>query len=189
MSPVQGEALLRGYLNAWAAYGLQLSDMVFFDDTPDLRLDQYPGASIFFPQEPAKTTRYEGEFYDMLAAANQARRTLREMDRSYREGLGDEIFESQENAEYDQLTRIHKQAGTIRTDLRAVQAAPTLEDVKDLANEFGRISAHRESIARLRESDDWDSLGALKRELISLLVAEKNKLFRESVQDVKAQRQ
>ncbi len=35
LSPARIEALLRSYLNAWAMYGLTLSDAAFFDDAPD----------------------------------------------------------------------------------------------------------------------------------------------------------
>ncbi len=57
LRPAKTEALLRGYFNAWAGYGLLLSDMVFFDDIADLRADQVPIWRRFFGQAPQRSTK------------------------------------------------------------------------------------------------------------------------------------
>ena len=48
---------MRCYFNAWAQYGLTLSDAVFFDDTADLRVDQYPGVRPFFRTDRGGRTK------------------------------------------------------------------------------------------------------------------------------------
>ena len=61
--PVQVEALLRGYFNTFAMYGLQLSDAVFFDDTPDIPVDRYPVIRRFYERSPLRRTKYLNEFW------------------------------------------------------------------------------------------------------------------------------
>ena len=85
ISPAKVEALLRGYFNTWASYGLLLSDSMLFDDMPDLRVDRYPGIRRFYAREPARRSRAVTQIYEMGQAATQARRTMREMDRRWRE--------------------------------------------------------------------------------------------------------
>ena len=62
LSPARAEALLRGFLNTWAGYGLTLADAAFFDDAPELRIDQYPALRRFYRKTPATHTRYVTEF-------------------------------------------------------------------------------------------------------------------------------
>lgn len=61
--PARAKALLRGYFNTWATYGLMLTDAMVSDDKPDMRIDQYPVLKRFYATEPAKHTRYETRFY------------------------------------------------------------------------------------------------------------------------------
>ncbi len=78
------EALVRGYLGTWGLYGLTAADAMFYDDVPELRVDQYPLVRRFYSQQPARHSRYVGELYDAIRAANEARRTMRHMDRANR---------------------------------------------------------------------------------------------------------
>lgn len=82
VNPVRAEALLRGYFNTWAQYGLMLSDSALFgDQLPERRLDEMPVIRRFLAQEPARHTKYEKQFYDLLGEAQRMRGTLRELDR------------------------------------------------------------------------------------------------------------
>lgn len=81
VSPARVQALLQGYFNTWATYGLMLSDAAFYDDTPEFRLDDYPGLRRFYEAGPAKHTKYETMYWDMLKEATELRRTMRLMDK------------------------------------------------------------------------------------------------------------
>lgn len=85
LPPARTEALLRGYFSTWAMYGLSLSDAIFYDDIPDLRVDQYPVLRRFYRQSPARRTKYETMYYDMLKEATELRRTMREMSKTLKD--------------------------------------------------------------------------------------------------------
>lgn len=80
VNPVRAEALLRGYFNTWAMYGLMLTDLNFKDRLPEKRTDELPVIRRFYSQEPAKHTKYESEFYDLLSEAKRLRGTMKELD-------------------------------------------------------------------------------------------------------------
>src|SRR3546814_10824187 len=72
-------ALVTGVQTCALPIWLQLSDGAFFDNKPDMRLDQYPVLRRFYREEPARQTRYITELYEAIDAATEARRTLRSM--------------------------------------------------------------------------------------------------------------
>lgn len=81
VNPVRAEALLRGYLNTWAAYGLMLSDLALYgDQLPSKRLDEIPVLRRFVGAEPTRHTKYEKEFYDLLGESIRMRRTLNALE-------------------------------------------------------------------------------------------------------------
>lgn len=91
VNPVRAEALLRGYFNTWAMYGLALSDKAFFsDNAPTTRTDRLPVVRRFYSEEPPISTRYESMFYDMLGEAKRLHGTLRELDKIGRPEIADE---------------------------------------------------------------------------------------------------
>jgi hypothetical protein len=83
VNPVRAEALLRGYLNTWASYGLLLSDLALYgDELPTMRTDEMPVLKRFIGAEPAKHTRYEAEYYDLLGESIRMQRTFNHMLKS-----------------------------------------------------------------------------------------------------------
>jgi len=126
VNPVVAEALIRGYLNTWGMYGLTLADAAFFDDRPALRVDQYPVFRRFYEADPNRHTKYETEFYDMLQAATEARRGMRNMDRLNRPDIAGELAATPENAAATQLERQQKQASAIAAEMRQVRHDPSL---------------------------------------------------------------
>ena len=66
--------------------------------------------------------------------------------------------------------------------------APTLKDVQDIANEYSREPGRRKPMARLRRSQDWQNIGAVKRELIGMWIAERNTFAERVVKDMKARK-
>ncbi len=124
--PARAEALLRGYFNTWALYGLTLADGMVSDDKPELRIDQYPVLRRFYVDDPARHTKYETQFYDMLREATELRRTMRHMDRVMRPDIGTELEERPTVREYRQLNRINEQVRGINQEMRAVYRNPDL---------------------------------------------------------------
>ena len=116
-SPPQAEALVRGYLNTWGLYGLTLSDAVFFNDTRELRTDQYPVLRRFYAQEPARNTRYVTELYQLIDEATQTRRTMRAMDRANRTDIADELEGKTPNLRYAQGEKADQTMRSIRAEI------------------------------------------------------------------------
>lgn len=191
LSPAKMEALLRGYLNAWAGYGLTLSDQVFFDDSPDLRIDQYPVFKSFYRKQPRRSSRYTTEFWDMLRAATEARRTARLMIRKERPGIADELIYGKpgeaivENLEYG---RLHGAEGIMRNLIktqRMVTDAGTLKKVQSLTEEYAKAMRQRGIIGRLKARGYWRDIGALKSELLDEIGKAKRHVAKLAVQDIK----
>lgn len=124
--PARAEALIRGYFNTWAMYGLTLADSMASDNNPKLRVDQYPVFRRFYSAEPARHTRHETMFYDMLREATEARRTMRAMDRQNRPDLASELEEEPETEEFKQLNRANTELRGIRAEMHKVYADATL---------------------------------------------------------------
>ena len=191
VSPAKVEALLRGYLNTWAMYGLTLSDAVFFDDSPSLRTNQYPVIRRFAPGK-VRRTREERQFYEALHAATQARRTMREMQRRHRPDIAEELAESQANLEYQQLSNVSRDEGGLAQILRNINVviyAPDLANLRQYAEGLRRKRPYRERVNEMRRGDAWDDLGDLKAALLDMWVEEKNALMKGVMESVEAQRQ
>jgi hypothetical protein len=84
VNPARAEALLRGYFNTYAMYALMLSDLNSHSVTrlPEKRADELPVVRRFYSQEPAKHTRYESEFYELLTEAKRLRGTMKRTGRN-----------------------------------------------------------------------------------------------------------
>jgi hypothetical protein len=187
-SPAQVEALLRGYLNTWALYGLTLSDAAFFDDVPSLRTDQYPVIRRFFQKTPPRHTKYVTQLYDAIDAATQARRTMKHMDRTYRPEFAQELAHTAENAAYNQLSGVEQRMRDISREMRLVVDSSDLPALQQYAADLGRERRFKSKIARMRRGKSWADLGDLKRELLDLWTEERNVLAKEVMTDIEAQR-
>ncbi|MBI4997046.1 MAG: hypothetical protein HZC22_09130, partial [Rhodocyclales bacterium] len=122
VNPVRTEALLRGYFNTWAMYGLMLTDEAFFGDRlPERRGDEMPVVRRFYANEPAKHTRYETEFYDMLAEAKRLHGTMRELDSLGLGAIADEKEKSPLAGEAQPLERAAKSLTGIHKDMQAIR--------------------------------------------------------------------
>ncbi len=156
INPVRTEALLRGYLNTWAMYGLMLSDRAFYSEVgPAMRADEMPVVRRFYANEPAKHTKFETQFYDMLGEAKRLQGTMRELDRQGRPEIADEKERSPLAGEAKPLERAQQNVRVINAEMMK-----TRRD-KDLSPEQ-------------------------KRQRIDELLAEKNALLKATVQDAKA---
>ncbi len=122
INPTRAEALLRGYLNTWSLYGLALSDKAFFGDKlPAGRIDQLPVIRRFYEGDPARATKYESQFYDMLEEAKRLHGTLRELDHQGLKEIADEMEQSPMAGESKPLERAAKNLSGINKDMQAVR--------------------------------------------------------------------
>ncbi len=122
VNPARAEALLRGYFNTWALYGLMLSDKAAFgDQLPEKRTDELPVVRRFYGQEPAKHTRYESEFYELLTEAKRLRGTMKELDEMGLRSLADVKEQSPLATEAKPLERAAKSLGAINNEMEQVR--------------------------------------------------------------------
>ncbi len=127
VNPVRAEALLRGYFNTWAIYGLQLTDQAFFrNQLPEGRADELPVVRSFYQQEPAKHTRYETIFYNMLNEAQRLRGTLKALDKMGRPDLADQKEKSPLAGEAKPLEKASENLRGINKDMDAVRRDQSL---------------------------------------------------------------
>ena len=131
VNPVRAEALLRGYLNTWAMYGLALTDNAFFgDQLPEKRADQMPVVRRFYSQEPPPHTKYETMFYDMLGEANRLHGTMKELDKQGLQGIADEKERSPLATEAKPLGRAADNLSKINADMRQVRRSDATPEEK-----------------------------------------------------------
>jgi len=127
VNPVRAEALLRGYFNTWAMYGLQLSDQAFFGDKlPTKRADELPVVRRFYANDPPRATRYETEFYDMLGEAKRLRGTLRELDKLGLPDMADAKERAPLAGEATALEHANKELTGINKEMREVRRSHVL---------------------------------------------------------------
>ena len=117
-----------------------------------------------------------------------ARRTMRQMDKSYRPEIAGELEQTPENLAYGQLTRANKQMRAVSREIVQVAWAKSLPDVQRLVQERARTTRRPKLMGELRGKGVWDDIGALKAWLRDDLVGERNRYAREVAKDVKARR-
>ncbi|MCX7173432.1 MAG: hypothetical protein NT159_05840, partial [Proteobacteria bacterium] len=131
VNPVRAEALLRGYFNTWALYGLALTDKAFFDaKTPTKRLDEMPVVRRFYSQEPPQHTKYETQFYDILEEAKRLHGTLRELDKTGHSDIADEKEKGPLAGEAKPLEHAAKSVQGINQEMRMVRRSDITPDEK-----------------------------------------------------------
>jgi hypothetical protein len=121
-NPARGEALLRGYFNTWALYGLQIADASLYGDKlPEKRLDQYPVIRRFYEGETPVHTKYESMFYDLLGEANRLRGTLNKLDDLGFKEIADDKEKAPLSTKAAQLQRAAKYLSTISKDIEEIK--------------------------------------------------------------------
>jgi hypothetical protein len=108
-------------------YGLMLSDQAFFGDKlPEMRTDQMPVVRRFYQDEPARGTKFESQFYDMLGEAKRLQGTLRELDRQGRPDIADQKEQDPLAGESKPLERANKSLQSLNAEMKAVRRADDL---------------------------------------------------------------
>ena len=183
ISPAKFEHLLRGYLNTWAMYGLTLSDAMFFDDKPDMRLDQMPVIRRFYKQHPARNTRYVTDFYEMLNAATKTRKTLYAMARQDRPEEMQRLMERRELKIWETLSAGNKRMQAYRQTSNAVLGAKSIEELRKYAQRITKSLNKPVLLKKAREV--WRDKGALKLLLLDALIEERNKVAARAVTEAR----
>jgi hypothetical protein len=184
LSPAQIDHLLQGYFNTWATYGTTLADAIGNPNKPTQRLDQMPVLRRFYSQEPARNTRYVTELHDAIAAAMEARQTMRlEMHRGD-QGTTADLAHSPENLGYRQMTFADQRLQGITKQERALYSADTLAEVQKFADYRAQLTKAPDLVAKAKQAGAWNSIGGLKRFLLDGLVRERNEFARNVMENV-----
>ncbi len=187
ISPVQTQHLLRGYFNTWATYGLSLSDAAFFDNAPDLRVDQYPVLKRFYRQQPSRSSKAVGDFYDALKDATQTRRTIKQLLRSDREALAREQEFSESNLLYNPLSNANKFMQGFNGEIRKVYNTKDIKETQELAKSQSKIGKGN-LVVKAQRAGAWRSMGALKAMMIDNLLAARTDFAKKVLEDVRKHR-
>ena len=133
VAPARAEALLRGYFGTWAMYGLMLSDQALFSDKlPTMRKDEMPVIRRLYSQEPAKHTKYETMFYDLLDESKRLHGTIRLLDKTDRSDMADDFADNPLSDRYSQLSHANKSLQDINKDMNEVRLSKVTRDEKRL---------------------------------------------------------
>ena len=160
VNPVRAEALLRGYFNTWAMYGLMLTDEAFFDDkAPAKRADQLPVIRRFYQQDPPLNTKWETEFYDMLGEARRLHGTLRELDKIGRSEIADVKEREPLAPEAKPLERASQNLQKINQEMRKVRRDEFLGPEEKRAR-LDDLTMERNDLLKRSVKDAKDSLKA-----------------------------
>lgn len=157
VNPARTEALLRGFFNTWAMYGLMLTDRAFFgDQIPEARTDQLPVVRRFYSQEPPIRTKYETQFYDMLNEARRLSGTLRELDRQGRQDVANEVEQPLAN-QVKPLQRAAKTLSTINAEMREVRRDASLTP-REKRERLDALTVERNALIKQTVTETKDSL-------------------------------
>jgi hypothetical protein len=163
VNPVRGEALLRGYLNTWAMYGLMLSDKAFFGDKlPAMRTDQMPVVRRFYAEEPPLHTKFETQFYDMLGEAKRLQGTMRELDKQGRPEIADEKEAERMAGEAKPLERAGKNLQGINKDMLVVRRDATLSP-EEKRQRLDQLTVERNALLKAAVQDTEAALKEKKQ--------------------------
>jgi hypothetical protein len=152
VNPARSEALLRGYFNTFALYGLMLTDKaVFGDKLPEMRTDQMPVVRRFYSQDPPQHTKYETQFYDMLGEAKRLHGTIRELDKIGRPDIADAKEMQPLATESKPLERAAKNLQVINKDMQAVRRSDATPEEK--RRRLDELTAERNALLKAAVQD------------------------------------
>lgn len=150
--PARAEALLRGYFNTWAMYGLMLTDSALFGkQLPERRMDELPVVRRFYSADPAKHTKYEEMFYEMLGEAERLRGTMRELDQRSMKSIADEYDANPKTARASQLQRASDSLTDISIRMEEVRRSNKTPEQKRL--ELDALLAKRNALLKAAVSN------------------------------------
>jgi hypothetical protein len=110
-------------------------------------------------------------------------------DRRWRPEIATEIESSQENRLYGQMSFADKRMRTFRAEMDAIYQAPTLADVRSMAQERAKATRQANLVANAKLTGAWNDLGALKRLLLDDLLRERNAFAESVMKDVEQRRE
>ncbi len=103
--------------------------------------------------------------------------------------ITEEKLEEQATREAGALGGVRGTISVLNQNRRRVPIAPSLKELHEHAETLGRLRPFERKVRSLRSNPKkWNDIGGLKRELDDMLLAERNRLFREAVKGVKERR-
>ena len=135
-------------------------------------ISTYPVIRSFYRQNPPQSTRYVTEFYEMLGAATQARRTAKAMARSGNEEEVNRLLQVPEQRQYGTLHRVNLRLQKLRRYRDAILRSRDLQWLSSQARQFGIDPTGKD-------------LGTLKKELRDRMIQTRNELTKKAVTEVK----
>tara|TARA_Y100000310_G_scaffold339279_1_gene431489 strand:- start:523 stop:4413 length:3891 start_codon:yes stop_codon:yes gene_type:complete len=166
LSPRRMKHLLRGYLNAWAEYGLMLSDAIFFDEAQDIPIDRLPGIRSFHKKTHGARSAAETKFYDWATEATMARQTAKRMVKRGFPEIADELRLTDEYKDAGLAAAAKKTVSGFNSTMNRISTRKELKDVQAEANRMARNKAMGAKVRKIKASKDWQDIGALKAELL-----------------------
>jgi hypothetical protein len=129
ISPARVDALLRGYFGTLGSVAMSASnilrDTFAKGESPAWRIEDYPIAGWFMRRQPARTTQFLRDFYDLNREIQQVAATARDLAKSGKSERAMELLKEHPgaiplaqagNRVEDQLSKIGKELRSIRED-------------------------------------------------------------------------
>lgn len=153
-SPARIEHLIKGYLGTLGTYLLAASDAMVgaFTDPPakpEMRIDDYPVVKRFLREDPARTTRYVTEFYDLKREVEKTVAGIREMRRRGEiEEARDLLREKRDKvAMYKAVTRAGRAMASIGREMRRIDTDPEMKP-GEKRRHLDRLTRQRNDLAK-----------------------------------------
>ena len=186
MSPSRIEALWKGYFSTLGTYGLTISDQMFFDNAPDLSINQYPFFNRFTKKQPLKNTKYTQIAYDMMADINKVMRAVNESANRLKPNKAKKYITDNLEVLATGATELQKDLSDYNTMISLVKATNSLEQIQKVANGVGKILGRNNKIyiQNLIDKEIYNDIGALKTYLTDDLLVQRNFLTEKFVKFV-----
>jgi hypothetical protein len=94
---------------------------MFRDQLPEKRADELPVVRRFYANEPAKHTKYETAFYDLLQESKRLRGTMKELDEMGLRTFADDKEHRPWPARRSRWNARRRISGTINKDMEQVR--------------------------------------------------------------------
>ena len=188
LSPPQLEALIRGYFNSFATYGLLMGDQFFFNDSEDLSIKNYPVIRRFAKEQPLRSTKYVTQAYEELEEISMVLKSARESikrfdkDNAYKFILDERVkFKGLVNATKKKLTDYNRL-------IQTVDNTKTLSQLQELSKIIGKETGKKNYVQSLKDQNIWNDLGALKKYVKDDLYMIRNKIAEKFVKIIEQEK-
>lgn len=190
LSPSRIEALWKGYFSTIGTYGLTISDQMFFDNAPDLAINQYPFFNRFSKKQPVKNTKYTQIAYDMMAEINEVMRAVNESANRLKPDQAKRYITDNLEVLATGANELQKDLSDYNSLIGLVKATNNLEQIQKVANGVGKILGRNKKtyVQNLIDKGIYNDIGALKTYLMDDLLVQRNFLTEKFVKFVESKK-